>query len=295
MLDNLDIEAQPEYYEDKPNIQKWLASSLSGGRLRLILGAGVSAACGLPDWKDLVKNIAAKKNVTPIGDNDPERSSWLLRKTFNNDRHEFAIAVQEALYDGYDYSLASLTTKRLLLALGALAMPSRRGSVSEIITFNFDDLLELYLKYLGFSVLSTTILPRWSERQDVEVLHIHGLLPSDNSATIPRNIVFTESDFDEVVGRSDIWRKKTVQILQSNICVFIGISGEDPNLRSILTEIKKTHVSSSTHPYWGIRFTSNEDDKRNDHFQDNGILPVIIEHKHIPDWLLAVSQLALVH
>jgi SIR2-like domain len=293
MLDNLDIQTQVEYYEDHRNIQSWLSSSLAGGRLRLVLGAGVSNACGLPNWGELVERIASNNDVSPVGDDDLSRSSWLLRKAFGNDRDKFADGVQKALYEEYDHSLPSLTTKRLLMALGALSMPSRRGNVSEIITFNFDDLLEMYLTYLGFSVLSTAILPRWSDRPDVEVLHIHGLLPSDASIPIPRDIVFTGSDFDEVVGKSDIWRIRTIQIMQSNICIFVGISGEDPNQRSILQDIKKTHVSTKSLPYWGIRFTSSEDDAKNEDFLECGVLPVILNHSEIPDWLFTVSQLAL--
>ncbi|MCG7906919.1 MAG: SIR2 family protein [Candidatus Thiodiazotropha taylori] len=294
MAPSISVRSQREFYNSDSNIQTWLAESLRLGQLRLVLGAGASQACGLPDWKTLVQRISQDVDKDPKGKDEPSKSSWLLRHAFKNNRESFAKTVQRVLYEDFDLSLPSLTTKRLLIALGALSVPSRRGSVREIITFNFDDLLEVYLNYLGFSVLSTTVLPRWSGRTDIEVLHIHGLLPSNPNSYIPRNIVFTESDFDEVVGdRSDIWRKQVTSIMQSNICVFIGISGEDPNLRSILREIKKSHVSQEgSLPYWGIRFTSSKSDERNDDFSEYGILPVIIPHKQIPDWLLTVTQLA---
>ncbi len=284
---------QPEYFSRPQNLKTWLARALNQGKLRLVLGAGVSQEIGLPSWSDLVARLERHCQKTFAGNDDTEKSEAILRNGFYRDRIKFAEAVRKCLYEGYDSTLAGLSTRRLMIALSALAIPGRRGSVREIVTFNFDDLLEEYLGYLGFHVQSTALLPRWSGLHDIEILHVHGVLFSNPQKPIDRGVVFTESDFDEIVGDArNLWHKKVIDILQSNFCIFIGLSGDDPNLRNILVKTKKEHVSSEESLFWGIRFSSDENDRRKGTFEDNGIFQVTVPHAEIPDWLFDVIQAA---
>ena len=285
--------SQPEYYDNDENRRVIASTALRKGYLRLVLGAGVSSAVGLPGWEQLVTDMAVLTEKQPKGKDLAAKSDWLLRKGASGDRKAFADLVRKALYEGYDGSMPGLSTHPLMVALGALSMAGLRGGVSEIITFNFDNLLELYMRYHGFVVRSTSTLPSLSKRSDVEVLHVHGTLPFSNDEPIPRNIVFTEDDFDEVTGdRGDIWNQRISHILRSNFCLFIGVSGDDPNLRSMIRAIRNEHPIRASQRYWGFRFSSSEDDDRREMFEKNGIYQITIPHNNIPQWLLGVTQLA---
>lgn len=281
---------QPEFYQSVDNIKTLVSEALVSGHLRIVLGAGISSALGLPEWNDLVSRMAVILNATPKGNDAAAKSDWLLRNTLDNDKKQFDEIVREALYKNYDTSMEGLSTHPLMVALGALSLPGQRGGVSEIITFNFDNLLEIYLRYLGFVVNTTTELPSLSKKCDVEVLHIHGTLPYPVSKEIPRDIVFTEDDFDTIVGKNNFWADRVNHILRSNLCLFIGLSGNDPNLRSLLKNAKTDNPLMRSNPYWGFRFTSETNDPKRNMFNDNGICQITMPHVDLPSWLLSITD-----
>ena len=140
-------------------------------------------------------------------------------------------------------------------------MASSRGSVAKIVSFNFDDIIELYLSYFGHDISIGVNLPAWNRCADVLVLHPHGLLPSDLSKPIPRLIVFTQADYDDVIGNtSDEWHEAILGVFRSHTCLFIGLSGNDRNLTSLLKKANDTHACRQTGElYWGIRFALDGD------------------------------------
>jgi hypothetical protein len=286
--------SQPDSYDVPGAVQNLIARALVSGRLRLILGAGVSIGCGLPNWGDLIDSLAKHFDIEPPGDTLELKAEHLFREGARGDRKVFAEAVRTSLYGGPStVSLPDLSSNRLMVAIGALSMAGLRGGVSEIVTFNFDDLLERYLQYHGFLVRSTPILPALSSRQDVEILHLHGLLPSDIATSIPSGIVFTESDFDDVVGdRSDFWHQRVTQIMRSNVCLFMGLSMSDGRLRQMVMEVSKSHPILKREKYWGFRLCADESDGRREKLDDLGIHQVTIGHDEVADWLLETTQLA---
>ena len=170
-------------------------------------------------------------------------------------------------------------------------MPSRRGSAS-IISFNFDNILELYLNYLGFDVTSVYSAPVWYNRADVKVYHPHGFLPYDAP---PSHIIFAKRHYDNVVGDIyNIWKPKLLDILRCNTCIFIGLSGIDNNLTSILEkDVKDLHVSKTNrHLFWGVRF-ADKNDTRAFIWENRGVFQQKLDnYDELPSWLFEISQLA---
>jgi hypothetical protein len=163
--------------------------------------------------------------------------------------------VREALYETARTAPQELALTPLLASIGALVMSSTRGRVAHVVTFNYDDLLEQHLRYSGYDVVSVNRAPCLDAAADVRVLHAHGLLPSvAPEAWIPDPIVITRKDYDRFVGnQSNPWRRALHHIMESHVCVFIGLSGNDQNLTSILADAHAGHPALATALYWGVR------------------------------------------
>ena len=283
-----------ESFEDADLRNAFLAEQLRLGRLALVLGSGVSKGLNLPEWSDLVDRLANRIGYDRTTElNNEEVAEELFRKAGGGEL-EFAELVRSALYEGYDSSMRALQQNELMRGIGAVAMRSSRGSVTQIVSFNFDDLLENYLRYYGYVVESVDVVPSWPSSSDVTVFHPHGLLPVDYSNPVRRPIVMTQDHFDRVVGNSkDIWRSTILNILRTHTCLFLGLSGSDSNLRNMLTEVHEHHVSGlDSDAYSGVRYTL-EEDPRSDSWQHRGIYCVSLDSWDVlPETLLEICQLA---
>ena len=178
-------------FDHYPTLRAFMAEQLLEGRFSLALGAGASIGFGLPTWEKLTDRCHVNSgHPRAPGQSCEDASEDLLAKVFGNDEIAFAEAVRAALYQSANLSLGQLRKAAFLAAVGALTMASSRGHVGRVISFNFDDILETFLGYFGFSTSSVDTLPYWQGRQDVIVLHPHGFLPHNKTNPIKRPIVF---------------------------------------------------------------------------------------------------------
>jgi hypothetical protein len=177
-----------------------------------------------------------------------------------------------------------------------MARPTKRGSVSHIISFNFDDLIETYMKSYGIAVRTTPAVPAWdSNLYDVNILHPHGLLPLDKTEPVTP-IVFTKLDFHRVVGNlANQWRRAMGTILSSNTCLFLGLSGADDNLMSLANETKDVHVSTlRSDCYWGVRISANPSDPAKAKWEQRGISQYTLpSHNDLPGFLNDLCRRAM--
>lgn len=284
--------SDPSAYES-PNLEKFLAEQLTKGRLALVLGAGASFGFGLPKWDVLVDRVLDNTGCSPrLPGATNEALADEAWRACGKDEIRFAGAVRASLFQGYDARFETLIANPLMRALGAMATPSSRGHVSKIISFNFDDLLQTYLEYYGFVVHPVVEQPAWEARADTGVLYQHGRLPHDVSKPVSQ-IVFTRSHFDRIaIDVTNAWRRASIQILSSHTCLFIGLSGDDQNLRTMLMEVFPQHASKSmNHLYWGVRFSTN--DHNTEAWKDVGVVQhTLRDHSEIPGFLLDICQRA---
>lgn len=279
-------------------VDEHVAMRLGQGSTSLFLGAGASHGFHLPNWAELVASVRAHAGAkAPASTVRPEEEAgMLLRKHFGKDRAAFAEAVRKALYSTARSDHAFMLRSELLQAVAAFLTNSIRGRGGAVVSFNFDDMVETYLRLLGFVVKSETSVPAWNDRADVVVYHPHGMLPLDK--TKPGTpVVFAASDFDAVVGRQeDAWNQTMSSILSTTFPVFIGLSGEDNRLRSLLTAVRDKHPARvrDSSMYWGVRPTpKGEEEHVVERWKDMGIAPRFIDgYAALPSWLLGVCQKA---
>lgn len=287
-----------DFWSKEENVDEYLARKLRCGSTSLVLGAGASNGFNLPDWAGLVKAVrdqcGAPAPTTPL--RPEQEADILLQNNFSGDRVAFAKAVREGLYLPARHDKAFLLKSDLLQAITAFLSNSLRGKGGAVVTFNFDDILETYLRLLGFVVRSETSVPAWTVNADMLVYHPHGLLPmaSEDGLT---TIVFTMADFDAVVGReSEVWNKTMDSVWSTTFPVFIGLSGDDPRLRSVLDSTKKSHPAATRDQslYWAVRPTLRSASSHEVHtWKRLGVVPRYLDsHAELPTWLLSICQMA---
>jgi SIR2-like domain len=287
--------AEEQDWEIDEKVLRFLGQKLVVGRVSLFLGAGASSAFGLPNWDTLTENLC--KQAVVVRDknlNNEKQAETIFVNTFYRDRLRFARAVQQSLFPtGYEADKVVFADNPLLSAIGALVMSSTRGRTAGVVTFNFDDLLEKYLAMRGFVVESCVKLPSWQSSGDVEVLHQHGLLSSDLNTIPDAPIVFTSLDYDDIIGKTgNLWRQRIIGLLQSTTPIFLGLSGRDQNLTSMLKEASEQHASLNDR-YWGVRIGFSGENYEKDTWKNRRVWPLEVTTPNaIPDAVFSICRFA---
>ena len=281
-------------WREEQMVEHFCAEELGSGKLAVVLGAGVSLSCGLPDWNILTKRCCkAAKKTMPKGKDLEAVAEWLLTKYCKKDNDAFGKIVHDALYRDYRITGLRLAEKELLLSLAALAFPSARGHVRQIITFNFDDLLEQLLSSFGVCVYSYANLPQLENNADVRIFHPHGYLPYSKLKPSSGRIVMARNQFDEIqMGTQDLRRNALIETMSSYTCLFVGLSGKDTNLTQVMASVNDRHANRKVgFPYWGIRLDKGSE---SDHvWRERGVFPMNVgSFKKIPGFLQQICKIA---
>jgi hypothetical protein len=261
-----------------------------------VLGAGISKPFGLPEWGELVQRLFAAQSETPPPEAPERQAEYFRLKHFEKNPRGFTDAIHKALYVGVSADFAALRANGTLAAIGTMVMASHRGSVSDVVTFNFDNLLELFLGYHGFVTASVFREFHWAQSSDVAIYHPHGLIPFDPNQERSDKPVFDQSSYSAVVGKADSpWRQTILTILRRRTCLFVGLSGRDDNLDSMLQECRDQHASRGENAaYWGVAFSSTDDDVARRIWQNRGVFfNKVVDYDHdLPAFLFAICQKA---
>lgn len=230
-----------------------LKEALIDNQLTLVCGAGISKDSSIPTWNELLVNI-----LNDVYSNDCDldtenkvtaesllslmpQSNLILGKYLRIIlKDDFNKTVQKHLYFNYNFfyefeaSTPNLETN-MMKAIVELSRPRRSGKrLESIITFNFDDLIEGALSNHNIEHVSI-----WKEGQAygidaLPIFHVHGFLPNKRDIEEP-NLVFSEeayhSQFIDPYSWSNLIQLNT---FSTNICLFVGLSLSDPNLRRLL-------------------------------------------------------------
>lgn len=290
--------------EDNRLITTMLSEHLFEGKLALALGAGVSKFLGFPRWWELVDGICVEHN----GESSINELTTIdeLNLTVDeierdiNDSIKFNKLVKKTLYKYVDYlDNATVIKNELLISLGALMMGSRRGSVNNVITYNYDDVIEWYLGLHGFDVRVIYDPRTMTTNSDVTIYHPNGFLPLQDNKRCTENIIFSETSFiyreREITVDDKLWANILDRLFIEKIFIFIGLSGKDPTINPRLLQIFENQLDKKRPVgYWFYLREHGMEQKEIKKNLKYGIVPIVVKNEDdIPRYLLNVCKDAM--
>jgi hypothetical protein len=282
---------------------QFLASTLRRGELALLLGAGVSANIGLPNWDALVTGCETDVGLTSPAGRSPQQLMQAIDKVRRqldelDDGRTLLDVVRSNLYskpdlERSDYSQGVMQVP-LLIALGAIVMASARGSVSDVFTMNFDDLLEWYLHLHGFRTQVVTEFPTYLRGDvDVTVFHPHGFVPlvEDKYAASDWLVLSHQQLLDRLSASGDEpWPALLRSRFLSKRFLAVGSSMNDIDIGIHLRRALVAHGGRG--PLGFVLLVGAEQDQC-DTLLENGMVPVVLDdYADIPKYILEVCQRA---
>ena len=247
-----------------PSIPPALREAISDGCCVLFIGAGLSSPCGLPDWKQLVGELAQQLDI-PLGNQ-------------NSDIDEFLDIAQE-FRERHDKRLGPLI-QRLFACKhnGARPGPVHAWLMSlqlrYAVTTNYDDLLESALEALRVRPIVV--------REEKEVARAAGLGPhvvkmhGDARAQNPQ-VVLSRDDYDEWFQRHPAMSALLEGLLLNQTFLFLGYSLRDPNFRQIYHRIASM-LREAQRPAFAVTFgTGSADSLSQRAWKRRNLHPIAVE------------------
>ncbi len=240
------------YIEKRKRHIQELKREYENDNIVLFLGAGASKDAKIATWDNLISELFVtlidkqlKNNRIQIDEQGKEKiikaligqngKSPLLQTRFlrNGFESDFEEVVSEILYKN------AVDSSELLEEIGQLCVPNRgKLGIRAIINYNFDDLVEKSLKRLRVkhqSIYSEGMTPDSSE---LGIYHVHGFLPQVKKGydNLTKSLlVFSEEGYHKLILEPYNWANITqLNYMTNNVCVFIGLSMTDPNMRRLL-------------------------------------------------------------
>lgn len=236
--------------------------SPGNGTLTILLGAGASAASGLPNWEDMVANLlvnsgvienpAIAKRVAHLGDlvllAEAARNAIVNGKT--DDKNDTWLnALSTALY-----GKARKPLRPSSMQISSALIACEHSKSVRLSTLNFDRLLEIAVKETTNELassgrFSSTVVSEL-QSQPPEVKHLHGIiqeLPSTHQKPISEPI-FAFMDYLEQIKNPT---SKALRFLQSSLdegsLLIAGTSFRDPDMRQWLADILSSRRNPRKH------------------------------------------------
>lgn len=245
-----------------------LLDTLDANEFALVLGAGVSSSAGLPAWPQLLSKLCAAffshwefdcENGRATIDRPPRNLSiafanevfWssdavltaeafiageplLVAQQIKNCLRpaDWKWLLRRALYDIDDLVQHDGSPSELIRKLSRLCA-RREGRIRAILSYNYDDLLELCLK--SDHVQHTPVYSRpIGNSTALPVFHPHGFLPL-HGGPADTTFVLAEEDYMQHACQPFSWSNLVqLEIFSKFPCIFIGTAMKDTALRRLL-------------------------------------------------------------
>jgi CHAT domain-containing protein len=208
-----------------------LVRHLKEGRCVLFVGAGLSVAAGLPDWKCLLLAMVADIESEGLSDGTAEE----LRKLIDSGK----------LLDVADHCRQRLGERRYQELLGeqlrggAGEIPDAHHAITQlpfsaVVTTNYDKLLErAYTRFRGD--LPKVVTSR--DRESLGSLLFSGgffILKAHGDIDDAASLVLTARDYREIIHANPAFDALFAALLMTRSVLFIGYSLGDPDFRLLL-------------------------------------------------------------
>ena len=238
-----------QYRKNNDDLVKELKQAMNIRKVSLILGCGVSMPYNSKmDWDKLVNSmydllsdehkfsVEGKDTAFKlIGSDNLSKSQYVkmvLDKNYLN-------AVYKTIYSGFNVKMLNKQTS--LFSCADLIEKTRL--VKKVITYNYDDFLELLLKERGVSYNSMYSINS-ALNNDLPIYHVHGYLPKNaeklsakEKGKRSQELVLTEDEYFKCYSNSLNWQV-AVQLMtfKDDCCLLVGNSATDFNEKKILHE-----------------------------------------------------------
>lgn len=247
--------AKKDWKQEREDIIRKAREFVAQDNNVLFLGAGVSMSANMPSWKDLLKGLMGevKQLKDPTLDAFKELSSHVLEEcgdsnlimgrylqtaiSLYDNKSVFSELIQKYLYNDNN-------TSPLLMNLARIVQHKK---VNEVITYNFDDLLEQNLENLGLrDSVDYTSISKDAEikgHNTLPIYHVHGIIPKEGPVD---TVVFSEEEYHKRYSTAYHWSNvEQLHALTRMHCFFVGLSMTDPNLRRLLDAAKVMNKSNN--------------------------------------------------
>lgn len=227
--------------------------AFQNNRYTFFLGAGLSMDAKLPSWSKLLESLLKRDNNKPFRHINEANSDSIslsmgnsniitgryaldgfLKKNNNDnedDNQEIVDRIRKALYvrKTYNSPLIKAVTRAI-----------KRKKPAQIITYNYDDLLDNLLDKKKFCSVSGNLIPRSNK---TPIYHVHGIITRNNATS--SNPILSEKHYHKLYSNSHNWAN-VVQLnaLYTSSCFFIGFSMTDPNQRRLLELAREKDIMS---------------------------------------------------
>ncbi len=255
------------------NARRSLCEAFRNQNLCLYLGAGVSAGSQLPTWEKLVVSMSLRdrrrtedgglaavselslRNLGVVSEETaraprgrgPQDPGPLQGRRARRARSSFALRCNRPY--GIDPTNDALSVpitgaNKTLSAVAELCDRKYHGrfGVRSVITYNYDNLLELALN--GRRSAEPVYSMERQDQQSLPVFHVHGFIPHPYTVDIePSDIVFTEEEYNRAAIDPYSW-SNIVQLreMSNSVGLMVGLSLADRNIRRLLDALRYSPV-----------------------------------------------------
>ena len=190
--------------------------------LVMVLGAGASAAYGLPDWNTLLQKLllitikseddelvnengsadekagVLARTFTGIFEPNSLITARYLHNYFRKKNPRATLAFENAIRDGLYSEIKSQEDSDLLKEVRQFCIAAGRSpNLDSIITYNYDDLIEKCLSNIDVDIPFAAIYSTGMKhkRHELPIYHVHGYLPQEGKLTSKNKVVLGEDGY----------------------------------------------------------------------------------------------------
>ncbi|MBF4487732.1 SIR2 family protein [Flavobacterium sp. CSZ] len=204
--------------EQKKFIAEFIVE-INNGDAAIFAGAGLSAASGFVNWKELLRDLADEIGLSVDRESDLISIAQYYCNKFNRAK------INDKIINEFTTLKNGNINHQLLSKLG----------IDTFWTTNYDKLIEKTLEDDG-KIVDVKIIKehfaRYIKKKNVVVYKMHGDKDS------PHEAVLTKDDYDNYNNNRELFSTALRGDLLSRKFLFIGFSFDDPNIDFILSRIK---------------------------------------------------------
>ncbi len=271
-----------KFVKNGPDIPELLLQAHEEGKVIFFCGSGISRAAGLPDFKNLVKQIFLSLDTkqNPIEKQAFKKYQYdatldLLERRYSNQRIAVRKTLLQLLQPKATQKSAYATHKALL------QLATERSGKVKLVTTNFDRIFQdlILQQKLGIPTFEAPLLPIPKTSHWNGIVYLHGLMPKTAEEQGLNRLVLTSGDFG-LAYLVERWAARFVSELFLNYTVcFVGYSIDDPVLRYMMDALAADERRGEKRPkaYAFGSYSSDNQDKILLEWEAKGVIPLLYD------------------